>query len=855
MVGEDGVPTAIFTSGAPLRLDVVFSTKGGPAFSLEIVLVGADRQKLALASLQGFHGATLPATAGVYKTRLEIEPLWLASGEYSVDVATSITNSGFDHYVEDACVLSGVELQSRQPGLGFQAKLWDWRLCAWVSAHTDFRAYSMIEDLISKLREQGAQIRLQGDRVVCDAPPNVMTPELVEQLREHKEQIVALLSKEAMAATTDEFAIPIISRKLEIPLSFAQESLWFLDQLEPEAAVYNTPLRLRLSVEVDERILQRSLNEIVRRHETLRTNFRNVSGRPIQVIEEAATLRLPLVDLTDVPEEVREAEADRLCQEQAERPFALGRDLMLRATLFRLEKDKHILLLNVHHIVFDAWSIELLLREIATLYEAFSKGHPSPLRELPVQYADFAAWQRGRLTGAVLARQLEYWRRQLDGAPPLLELPTEWPRPPVQTFRGSVETAAIPLSMTIALKALSQRAGVSLFMTLLAAFQTFLYRYSGQQDITVGSPITNRSRTELESLIGLFINTLPLRVDLSGNPTFRQLLSRVSEVVLGAYENQDVPFENLVESLQPARNLSYSPVFQVLFAVQNASPGPTNFDAQLDVISSATSKFDLSLYIKEFSDGMSAEVEYCTDLFGYETIRRMLKHFLVLLNGIVENPDEHVNSLPLLSVDEQQHFLVECNQTTVKYDGAQYLDKLFEEQAKATPDRVAVRYGDDLLTYRELDERADEVASHLRMLGVGQNELVGLCVERSLDMVVGLFGILKAGGAYLPLDPHYPRDRLAFMLEDARPIVVLTQRQLEGALPSANTKLIFIDELPQLDLRACCKCVDARSSAERPSLCNLYIWIYRVSEGCADRASVNREFFAFDAREARLDGE
>ena len=333
----------------------------------------------------------------------------------------------------------------------------------------------MVERLLSELRQQGVRIRSDGDRVVCDAPPNVMTPELIEQLREHKEQIIEFLNQEPGAAKADdEFVIPTISRTMEIPLSFAQESLWFLDQLNSDTASYNIPIKLRLLGEVDQDVLRRSLNEIVRRHEILRTCFRTLAGRPIQVIAAPPTLSVPIVDLTEVPTETREEEAARLCREQAERPFVLDRDLMLRAILFRLEKDKHILFLNLHHIASDAWSLEILFRELGTLYEAFSKGHPSPLKELPVQYADFAAWQRGRLTEETLAHQLKYWRRQLDGAPPILDLPTEWPRPPVQTFHGSIETALVSYFAGGWIKGLSQREGVSLFMTLLAAFQVLL---------------------------------------------------------------------------------------------------------------------------------------------------------------------------------------------------------------------------------------------------------------------------------------------------------------------------------------------------------------------------------------------
>jgi amino acid adenylation domain-containing protein len=658
----------------------------------------------------------------------------------------------------------------------------------------------MIERLLSELRQQGVRIRSDGDQVHCDAPPNVMTPELVEQLREHKAQIIEFLSKETVGADIEDLdAIPVVSRANPIPLSFGQESLWFLDQLKSDTASYNIPIKLQFPGELDEEILRRSLTEIVRRHEILRTCIRTVAGRPVQIISPATTLSFPVVDLTDLPPETREEEANRQCAEHAKRPFTLDRDWMLRVILFRLERDRHILLLNLHHIASDAWSLDILLYELRTLYEAYSKGQPSPLEDLPVQYADFAVWQRERLTAEVYARQLKYWKCQLDDVPPVLELPTEWTRPAVQTFRGAVETILIPGELAIALRALSQREGVSLFMTMLAAFQVLLYRYSGQQDIVVGSPIVNRSRTGLESLIGLFVNTLPLRVDLSGNPTFRELLLRVREVVLGAYDNQDIPFEALVKDLQPERNLSYSPVFQVLFALQNAVPKLANLKTQSEFVSSATSKFDLSLYVRDNANGMAAEIEYCTDLFGRQMIRQMSDHLVVLLNGIVENLHERINTLPLLTAVEKKCLLAASQQTRIDHGRDQCLDEMVEEQVRSNPNRCAVRFGENLLTYKELSERADKVAMSLRLHGIGPNDLVGLCIERSIDMVVALLGILKAGGAYLPLDPLYPPERLRFMLEDAAPKAVLTQKALVRALPSGKTQFIFFDDTWQLN--------------------------------------------------------
>ena len=636
----------------------------------------------------------------------------------------------------------------------------------------------MIERLIFELRRQGVRIRLDGDRIHCDAPSGVMTPELTEQLRERKERIIEFLRKEMAASEPNQgVVVPTASRGGDIHLSFQQESLWFLDQLSPGSATYNIPLRLHLWGKIDEDVLRRSLNEIVNRHEILRTRFRTSAGRPIQVIGTAPILSVPFEDLTHRPEGVRETEADALCRDQAMRPFVLDQDLMLRATLIKLDAEKYILFVNLHHIACDAWSIGIVLRELGILYEAFSNGRPSPLQELALQYADFAAWQRKALSGEVIAHQLKYWKNQLAGAPPILAMPTEFSRPPVQTFRGSVATVELPRSLAIALRTLAKAEGVSLFMTLLAAFQVLLYRYSGQRDVVVGSPLANRSRTEFEGLIGLFVNTLPLRTDLSGNPTFKELLSRTREVVLGAHENQDVPFELLVKELQPERGLSHGPLFQVLFAVENAQPGPVNLRVHAEYISNATSKFDLSLYIREYHGGMTAELEYCTDLFGRETIVRILDHFVVLLKGIVEASNGRIDTLPLLTANEKEALLFQHNRTRVNYPRDWYLDELFEERSRAGPERIAVRYGDDLLTYRQLNERADKIACQLRMLGVGPGDLVGFCVERSLDMLVGLLGILKTGGAYLPLDPGYPPDRLAFMLEDARPRVVLTQRR------------------------------------------------------------------------------
>ena len=629
------------------------------------------------------------------------------------------------------------------------------------------------------------------------APADGLAPELLEELREQKQAIINFLDK-SKAPTRGQRSLQRISRETDLPLSFAQERLWFLGELDLGSAVYNIPMVLWLDGALDVAALRSGLEELVRRHEALRTRFETVVGRPVQVIEPICSLEMPFVDLSELPEVERDAEATRLCREEARRPFDLGRDLMLRAKLFRLDVGRHALFLNLHHIAADGWSLEVLLRELGSLYEAFCKGQASPLEDLPIQYADFSAWQRDWLQGEVLEKQLGYWKTQLGGAPALLELPTDRSRPARQSYRGGREATVFPNSLLGSVKALSRQEGASLFMTLLAAFHVLLSRYSGQEDITVGSPIAGRNRIELEGLIGLFVNTLVLRGDLSGNPTVRELLQRMKEVTLGAYAHQDLPFEKLVEKLQPERNLSYHPLFQVMFTLENTSAVPGQLDGlglNLEWVPSGTSKFDLSMSMSEVADGLKAEVEYCTDLFDAATIRRMLGHYQVLLEGIVANPDAHIDQLPLLTQAERHQLLVEWNQTDVDYPRDKCIHQLFEEQVERTPDAVAVVFEDQQLTYRELNERSNQLAHRLRKLGIGPDVLVGLCIERSLEMLVGLLGILKAGGAYVPLDPSYPKERIQFVLEDAQVDVLLTQSSLQGDFRSGVSayKVIPVD--------------------------------------------------------------
>jgi aspartate racemase len=592
------------------------------------------------------------------------------------------------------------------------------------------------------------------------------------------------------------YPIQSVSRTKDFPLSFSQQRLWFLDQYEPGSSVYNIPSAVRLTGALDVSALEQSFQEIVNRHEALRTTFSMVEGEAVQVIAPSLKLALPVVDLGETPEAEREEEAQRLAKEEARRPFDLAQGPLVRATLISLAQEDHVLLLSLHHIVSDGWSMGVLYRELSVLYEAFSNGQPSPFADLPIQYADFGVWQRRWLQGEVLEGQLSYWREQLGDVAPL-QLPSDRPRPALQSYRGARKTIELSKELTQGLKALSRSHDVTLYMTLLAAFQTLLYRYTGQEDIAVGSPIANRNRREIEELIGFFVNTLVLRSNLSGDPSFRELLGRVREVALGAYAHQDIPFEKLVEELHPERNLSYSPQFQVMFVLQNAPSTAWEFEGltvRSFAVDSETAKFDLTLSLSERAEGLRGSVEYRTALFDDETISRMLGHLQVLLEGIVADPDRSISALPILTEPERHQLLVEWNDTKREYPKDKCIHELFEEQVDRCPEAVAVVFEDQQLTYRELNCRANQLAHHLRQLGVGPGTAVGICVERSVEMVVALLAIVKGGGGYVPLDPLYPKERLKLMLEDTRASIIVTQRRLRDRLPSHEATVVYLDD-------------------------------------------------------------
>ena len=563
---------------------------------------------------------------------------------------------------------------------------------------------------------------------------------------------------------------PRENRSNSAPLSFAQQRLWFLDQLEPNSSFYNIPKTIKLSGDLNVQVFQRALNAVVCHHEVLYTNYTSENGSPIQVIAAPQSVELPIIDLQQYGQAEQSAQVQKLLQQESQRPFNLASDPMLRVCLFKLAPQEHILLLVMHHIASDGWSMGILWSQLTQLYQAFLDGQPNPLKPLPIQYADYAVWQRKSLSGEVLDRQLGYWQQQLAGAEPLLELPTDRPRPAVQTYRGASQSFMLTKSLSDGFKQLCSQSGATLYMSLLAAFQTLLYRYSRQEDIVVGSPIAGRNRAEIERLIGFFVNTLALRTDLSGNPSFKELLARVRSVTLDAYSHQDLPFEKLVEKLNPERSLSYSPLFQVMFVLQNTPeraeqlPGLTETPLELGL---ETAKFDLILSITEKDGTLTGSWNYNTDLFDAVTIERMTAHFQTLLESIVDNPQQPIAQLPLLKPAERQQLLVEWNDTHTEYPGDKCIHQLFESQAERTPDAVALVFEGQQLTYRELNQRANQLAHYLQKLGVKPDVLVGICVDRSVEMMVGLLGILKAGGAYVPLDSKYPQERLGLMLSDS----------------------------------------------------------------------------------------
>jgi amino acid adenylation domain-containing protein len=589
------------------------------------------------------------------------------------------------------------------------------------------------------------------------------------------------------------------------PLSFEQEQLWFINQLDAASTMHHLNHTFRLAGTNDAALAQ-TIDELVRRHEILRTTFVVRGGRPHQIVAPARPGMLAILDLRETDEHEREPRALRLATEQARRPFDLAQGPLFRASLLRLTDETALLLLTLHHIVTDWWSFKILFKELTVLYRAFASGRPSPLAELPIQFGDFAVWQQQQLQGATLEGLLSYWKQQLAAAPPLLKLPTDRPRPPVQTSRGIRQHFSLPRNLYDACESLSRREGVTLFTTLLAVFQTLLHRYTAQVDILVGTPSAGRTRAELEGLIGFFLNTLVLRADLSGNPRFADLLAQLRRVVNDAHAHEELPFQKLVAALQPQRSLSHTPLIQVNFIYLAGQPHTVDSlgaDEPAGVLPGQAagglhvphiaSEFDLSLTLEVTPRGFDGFVEYNTELFESATITRMIEHLHKLMDAVVADPSRRVSDFEFLSETEQRKLLVEWNDTADAYSQEQCLHELFEAQARRTPEAWAVTSDGARLSYRELNERANQLAHHLRASGVGPEMLVGICVERSPEMIVGLLGILKAGAAYVPLDHAYPPERLSYMVAHAGARVILTQTHLAKSLSQHGVRLILLD--------------------------------------------------------------
>jgi len=589
------------------------------------------------------------------------------------------------------------------------------------------------------------------------------------------------------------------------PTSFAQQRLWFLDQFEPDSPFYNIPTAVRIKGDLNIPALQDTIDEIVYRHESLRTTFATENGEPVQVIHPNMTCPLELVDLSALSADRREAEAMRLANNEARTPFSLKNGPLFRSRLVILREGEYIMLVTMHHIISDGWSIGVFMREVSIIYQAFCNNEGSPLPDLEIQYADFSDWQRKWLKGEVLENQLAYWKEKLQ-AVPILELPTDKPRPAIQSARGANYSTILPKSLSTELKQFCRHQGITPFMGLLSAFYILLYRYAGQEDIAVGTPVANRTQAQTEALIGFFINTLVLRTNLYGNPTVKEFVQRVRRVSIEGQAHQDLPFEMLVEAVQPERSMSHSPLFQVMFILQNATGGgeqETQNTAGITMeqieVDAGTSTFDITVSIAEQNKGLHTSVEYCTDLFEPETIERFVNQFRSVLTAMIARPDAHISDLEILSAAERQLILKDWNSTGTAFDGPFLMPRLFEIQAEKNPQAIAVVVPDNTRTswprirYGDLNRRANQLARALHAQGIGPETAVGISLEKSLDLIVAVLGVLKAGAGYVPMDPGYPEDRLAYMMEDSQTPLILTHSSLLSRLPQTKVRLFCLD--------------------------------------------------------------
>jgi len=664
-------------------------------------------------------------------------------------------------------------------------------------------------DFLAHLHSLDIEVIIDGEQLRVNAPQGALTSELRAELGERKAELLTFLHQANLKNDISQQPISPISREGDLPLSFAQERLWFLDQLEPGNTSYNMAWGYYLRGELDVAALEQSFNQIIARHESLRTTFATVKGQPVQRIAPKLKVALPVVDLRTLAEGEREERVQEYMVKERRRAFELEQGLLIRTSLLHLDDEAYVLLLSMHHIISDAWSLGVLFGELATLYEANRSGKEASLPELPIQYADYTMWQREWLQGEVLKEQLDYWKKQLEGVPPTLELPTDRPRPAVQTFRGMSQTIALSKTLSGQLKRLSQQEGATLFMTLLAAFNVLLYRYTGQEDIVVGVPIANRNRSEIEPLIGFFINTLVLRTELSDNPTFREILGRVREEAMGAYEYQDLPFEKLVEELHPQRDRSRTPLFQVFFNMLNQDRNQLELPGvSIEPISQSEtdSKFDLTLYAREQKDeGIHFQLLYNADLFEPITISQILEHYQTLLEGIVVDLEQAISRLPRPQLKGQSNGVKPTN-PFIKFEKEeieQSITARFEKIVQKHPQNIAIKTDQCEWSYEALNQLSNQIGQTiLNACGAGE-ERVALLFEHGAPMIAAMLGVLKSGKSYVPLDTSYPQERLVYILEDAEAGTIVTNQlnqRLAQKLSQTTRHLINIDELEEMTL-------------------------------------------------------
>ena len=666
-----------------------------------------------------------------------------------------------------------------------------------------------ILNLMAELRKRDIQLRVDGTKLRVDAPEGSMSSDLLDALKQRKLEVIAFLEAATPSDSVERAAIQPVSRGQNLPLSWTQQRLWFLNQFEPDSPAYNIPSCVLLKGELDVAAFERCLREIVRRHEVLRTTIVSVNGEPSQVVSPSVNISVPVINLEGLPEKEIEEKVHGVVAEESQHIFDLGKGPLLRATLLRASASDHYLVFVVHHIAFDGWSAGVLVREMGALYGAFKEGRPSPLPELDIQYADFAYWQRRRLADANIDNELAYWKMKLGGQLQKVQLPFDFSHNETKKYRGGNVSAEISMNNAGRLKSLCHGEKSTLFMGLLAAFKIVLHRYCGMEDIIVGCPIANRNRTDVEGLIGCFINTLALRTDLSGNPSFRELLSRVREVSLGAFANQDVPFEKLLEEIRPDREINRTPVFQVMFVLQNAPMEPINLPGlsiiPMDIDTGAT-KFDLNLHTLETEDGIRAILQYNADCFSSASIEQMLGSYVTLIDNIVEDPDQRIADYPLLRDAERKQLrsrrnvIRPVNPFTVfqKEDIEQSVARRFEEMVKRFPGKIAVKTRYHEWTYEGLNRRANGVANAIFEICKPDVETVALLFEHDADMLSGVFGALKAGKTYVPLDPSYPVERLAYMIENSQASCLISNDlniDLAGKLKFDKVELININDV------------------------------------------------------------